>query len=743
MGLSLAPQFFASNSPIMAKRKKSSQKHSPQARSARTNPSAPNIRFAAGIALIAAAALLTYFPSLNGGFIWDDNDLYITKNQILKASDGLYRFCCTTEPVEYHPVTNTTFWIEWRLWGMNSTGYHVTNLILHIVESLLIWIILRKLSIPGAFLAAMIFAVHPVNVESAAWIAERKDMMAMLFFLLSILCYLKHFSSSCDENPQRSRHTLCSDLVHGVCGLHIDRWYWLSLGAFVSAMLSKGSVAMLPMILLGITWWLRTEPSVSKWDLARIAPFLAVAVILTPVHVWFQTHVLGEVIRSANFIERLLGAGGVVWFYLYKAVLPINLAFVYPQWRIEAGNPLWWLPLSAALAVTAALWRYRKGWSRPLLFAWGFFCVGLIPVMGFADAYFMLYSLVADHYQHIAIVGVIALVSAGFAAWHQRVRGAIRQAVIVLAILAIGALAFLTWRQNGLYRDEITLYQDVLKKNPECWLVHCNLGLILDNLGRTPEAMEHYKKALQINPDYPEAHINMGRVLDNAGRPQEALEHFQQALRLNPYSPEPYFNLGVALVKLGRPEQAIKSYEQALRLNPNYTEAHVNLGNTLDQMGQLQEAIENFEQALLLKPDSIEAHYNLGNILRRTGRYKEAIEHYEQVLRLRPNLAYAHNNLGFILNQTGRFQEAVEHFNQAIQIVPDSVDAYYNLALAYANMRQSSAARATAQKALELARTQGRPDKAKQIEVWLKSYRASLSDVPNTLPPSQSTTPTP
>ena len=391
----------------MSKRKKSSHKHAPQARSGNSVAPGLNLRVLAGVAIIAVAAFLAYFPSLNGEFILDDDRL-LTDNNLIKAPDGLHRFWFTTEAIDYWPVTNTTFWIEWRVWGMNPTGYHVISLTLHIVEALLIWFILKKLSIPGAFLAALIFTVHPVNVESVAWISQLKNMLSMLFFLLSTLFYLQ-------------AETYLSPLQNRIFMRGVNYWYWLSLAMFMLAILSKGSVVILPVMLLWIIWWRRD--CVTKWELMRIAPFFVAAVGFTFVNVWFQRHGSEEVLRNANFIERLLGAGSVVLFYLYKALLPIDLAFIYPQWHIQNGSPLWWLPLCSVLAITAVLWWYRNRWSRPLLFAWGFFCVALVPVMGFTDVGFMKYSLVADHYQHIAIIGLITLVSAGLSVWRQRAKG--------------------------------------------------------------------------------------------------------------------------------------------------------------------------------------------------------------------------------------------------------------------------------------------------------------------------------
>ncbi len=741
----------------MPKSKNFSLKHTSRIRPGTSVPSALNLRVLAGVALLVLAAFLAYFPALSGGFVMDDN-LLLTENSLIKAADGLWRFWCTTEATDYWPVSNTTLWIEWRLWKMNPVGYHVTNLILHIVEVLLLWAILRKLSIPGAYFASLIFAVHPVNVESVAWISSRKNLMAMLFLLLSILWYLSQFSSSSSDNAQRSRHTPCADPAHGVCGPHIDRWYWLSLLAFVLAMFSKGSVAVLPVLLLGIIWWLRP---LTKWDLARTAPFFAIAAALVYENVWFQTHGKDMVTRDMGYAERLLGAGGVVWFYLYKAILPVDLAFVYPQWEIQVGNQLWWLPLLAVAGVTVFLWLYRERWSRAVFFAWGYFCVSLVPVLGFTDVGYMKFSPVADRYQHIAIIGVIALATAGWSVWHQRMRGAARWRAIVVAVLAAGAFGFLAYRQSGLYRNVMTLYQATLKKNPDCWFAHNNLGSALVLTGRTQEAIEHFQEALRLNPNYPDAHNNLGTVLGDAGqvqeaiahyqqalrlkpdyviahnnlanallqtgRPQEAIKHFQEALKLKPDFITAHYNLGVALFRTGRMQEAIEHYQQALRLEPDYPEAHNNLGNALLQAGRPQEASEHIQQALRLQPDYVEALNNMGLILANAGRLPEAIEYYQRALSLKSDYTEALNNLGVALIQVKRPQEAIEQYQKVIQLKPDLAEAHYNLALAYAIMHQSSQAVAAAQKALDIARSKGQTAVVKHIEDWLNAYRDSLS----------------
>ncbi len=431
------------------------------------------------LALLGAAALaivvwISYFPALRGGFIWDDN-LLVAGNRLVHAPDGLYRIWFTTEPYDYWPLTNTMFWIEWRLWGTNPTGYHVVNLLLQIAAALLLWKILSKLSIPGAYLAAVLFAVHPVNVESVAWIAQGKNTLAMLFFLLSTLCYLRQ------EGQQRGK----AEEEAGSLG----RWYWLSLFAFLLAMLSKGSVAILPLVLLLIVWW--QQRRITCQDLWRTAPFFLIAVVLTVVNIYFQTHG-GEAIRTASMSQRLAGAGAVVWFYLSKALLPLDLIFVYPQWHIEVRELLWWLPLLAALVVTAALgwcahWRqFGLGPGHAVRLA--FFCVALLPVLGMTDVYFMKFALVADHYQYIALIGVVVLMAAGLSAWYGNATHAARSARSSPQSPSLPHTAWLARQQSSLYADSITLYRATLRSNPDCWLAHVNLGQEFLGAGRVAEA---------------------------------------------------------------------------------------------------------------------------------------------------------------------------------------------------------------------------------------------------------------
>ena len=678
-----------------------------------------------GIVLISAAVIVAYWPARHGGFVLDD-DLLLTHNSIIQSPNGLNRFWFTKEAPDYWPVTNSTLWIEWRLWGLNPTGYHITNLVLHIVDSLLVWLVLRRLRIPGAFLAALLFAVHPVNVESVAWIAQRKNVLALLFFLLSILWWLKAEQgtrSNENEVTEKRRGARAESPSAGqeVFGI----WYYLSLVAFILAMLSKGSVAILPVVLLLLAWWQRGHVTWS--DGLRCAPFFAVAAVLTLVDIWFQTQGSGEIIRDATFWQRLLGAGAVVWFYLAKAVAPINLSFVYPQWDINGGNFLWWLPLLAVLAVTVVLvWQRnssRQKWVLPLLFAWVFFCVALLPVMGFTDVGFMKHSLVADHYQHIAMIAVVALAGAAISSILDRSSSPIRWTAAISAGVVVVALTILAREQSSLYASPLALYEDTVQKNPASWLAHNNLGNALVDANRKPEALLEFQRTVQLKPDSSVAHNNLGIRLSDAGQWSQAIDQFQQALRLQTNYADAYNNLAMALVSSGRSQEALEQLKQAIKYQPDFAEAHNNLGTIYLNSGRLEDAVEQFQQALNIKTDYFEARNNLALVLAKSGVISQAIEQYQQALRLKPDSAETHSNLGNALAKVGRMDEAIEQYQQALHLRPDYVQAYVNLAMTKAAVGQTGDAISAAQTALELARLQNQTLLASQIDSWLLAHR--------------------
>ena len=623
--------------------------------------------FLAG-ALLFGVVLAAYWPALSGGFVFDDGP-FLIQSDLIRSSAGLRRFWFSTLQTDYWPVTYTAFWAEWRLWGAHPLGYHAVNIALHGAEALMLWGILRRLRLPGAYLAAFLFAVHPVNVESVAWIIQLKNLMAMLFTLACVRCFLE--SGIPAAEPLRK-----------------GRWYALSLLCFALAMLSKGSVAPLPLVLLGIAAWKRR---LSRRDALWSAPFFCAAAALAAVDVWFQKHGTGVAIRDAGLAERLAGAGAAVWFYLYKAVLPLNLVFVYPQWHIRAGNPLWWIPLLAALGFTALLYRRRAGPGRPQLFGWCYFCAALVPVMGFTDVYFMKFSLVADHYAHLALIGVVCLAGAGWARWDARSRrvAVVRGAPVTPARLAGGAvivaLAVLTWRQCGIYHDSRSLWSSVLAANPESIPAQNNLGNDLNAAGRPDEALAHYREALRIDPALPNAHNNIGMILAQMGRLPEAAAEFDEALRLNPHDPEALVNQGLVLKGEGRTGEAIADFQRALVLEPGNADAQSDLGIALVAEGRLPEAAAAFGEAVRLRPENADACGYLGAALADTGRADEAIRAYQSAIRLGSNQPSLLFNLGNLLAQAGRLPEAIDAFGRAVALKPDYAEAHANLGSALVN----------------------------------------------------------
>ena len=667
-------------------------------------------------AVLVALVLAAYLPLWRAGFIWDD-DTMLTANPLIRAGDGLYQFWCTNNAQDYWPVTSTTLWIEWRLWGLQPLGYHLTNLALHLGEVLLLWSVLRRLGIPGAWLAALLFAVHPVNVESVTWIAERKNLLAMLFYLLSILWFLKAGIAAPSAEAEAAKAEPPPEAkakAEPACrpSAFPNGWYWLSLLSFVVAMLSKGSVAPLPLVLMGIIAW-RRRPTFS--DMARLVPFFAVAGVLVAVDVWFQRHGTNEIIRPAGFPERLLGAGGVIWFYLSKALWPARLMFVYPQWQIRTANLLWWLPSIGVLGFTFLLWRLARRPSlrppdgpgtapgvaslgRATLFAWGYFCVSLVPVLGFTDVYFMKFSLVADHYAHLALIGVAAWVGYVADGLLGRASAAVRLGLTILVAIAIALLAGLTWRQNRMYRDSVVLYRTILTQNPDCWMAHANLGIALAKLpSGLPEALSHYEQAARINPREAYVQNDLAEALTQVpGRLPEALDHFEQALRINPDYAEAHNNYAVALATLpGRLPEALDHFEQALRINPGFAAAHANLAFELEKLpGRLPEAAAHYEQAARITPDDADLQNDLAVALAKLpDRLPDAVAHFELALRINPADADLHYNLANQLSRIpGRLPEAIAQYEEALRIRPEFAAAHYNLAVADVKARRTDEA---------------------------------------------------
>jgi Flp pilus assembly protein TadD len=528
----------------------------------------------------------------HAGFIWDD-DSFVTNNPVIKGGDGLYRLWFTAATPDYYPMTFSMLWVEWRVWADNPLGYHLVNVLLHAFSAILLWRALLRLRIPGALLAAGLFALHPVNVESVAWISEGKNTLCMVFYLGGILAWLEFEDSGA------------------------RRWYGLALGAFVLALFSKTAVAPLPLVLLGIAWWRRGRV---EWkDVRQVVPFFVIAGAVCWVTMWFHYHrAIGqEVIRTDGFWSRLAGAGWAVWFYLYKAVLPLNLVFVYPRWKIDARSVLSYIPLILFAAALVLCWRHRRGRGKALFIGLAYFVAMLLPILGFLNVYYMRYSLVADHWQYFAVIGPIALAAAAMETQLGRMARGKHLLQLTTGAALLAALGTLTWLQCGMYAEVETLWLATLARNPDSWLAHNNLGLIWLEAGDRDEAIPHFQRAAAIDPGRAEAYLNLGMAFAQKGKMDEAIAEYQKALAIAPRMDQTHVNLGVALMQKGELDEAIAEYQRALAISPGVRGAHNNLGIAFAKKGQLTEAVAQFQKALEMDSDDEGARKNLALALDR------------------------------------------------------------------------------------------------------------------------------
>ena len=560
---------------------------------------------------VFAAVLAVYWPVLQGSLIWDD-DAHVTK-PALRSLHGLWRIWFEVGATQqYYPVLHSAFWIEHLLWGDATLGYHLTNLFLHATAACLVALILRRLwkREDAAWLAAFLFAVHPVGVETVAWISEQKNTLSAVFYLWSVLMYLRFDRERGNGN------------------------YVLALALFVLAVLSKSVTVTLPAALLVILWWQRGTLS-WKRDIVPLLPWFLIGATAGLFTAWVERTYIGAegAVFTLNFLGRCLLAGRVGWFYLAKLVWPVDLIFVYPHWTVNAAAAWQYLFPLAALAVIAALGAMRGRTRGPLAGAL-FFLGTLFPALGFFNVYPFRFSYVADHFQYLASLGIIALAAAA---------GAKLPRLAALAVLCL--LGGLTWRQSGLYRDPETLYRATLARNPDAWLAHNNLGVILADAHRLPEAAEQFQETLRLEPTYADAERNVGLTLAREGRYAEAIPHYEQALRLQPNFVNAHDDFGNTLLWLNRPADAARQFEQSIALSPGDFEAQCNLGLALARTNRLPESIPHFEAAVQLEPDNPLARNYLAHAFRQVGKLPEAVAQYEEFVRLKPNDAKAQAGL--------------------------------------------------------------------------------------------------
>ncbi len=729
-----------------------------------------------GVIAIVVTTLVAYRPAINSGFIWDDDD-YVTNNELLRTDAGLVQLWEPGHTHQYYPAVFTTFWVEHHLWGLNPRGYHVVNVILHVANALLLWRIMSLLGVPGAWMIGAIFALHPMHVESVAWITERKNVLSGLFYMLAVLAYLRF-------DPMRDEEA-AAESPPGIWG-----FYALSLLLFVLALLSKSVTCSLPvaLVLVMILRGQRLRPK----RLLPLVPMFVIGFAAAMHTAYLERESVGAkgAAFDFSFVERCLIACRSLVHYPLKLLVPHPLVFIYPRWTVDAGDWRSWWPAVVVLAVaTAAVVAFLRGRRGPAV-AVAFFVVTVFPALGFVDFWPMVYSFVADHFSYLASIGLIALVVAPLAR-----RFGSRRGVQVLAGAVLLVYGGLAWQEGHEYANEETLWRRTIADNPGAWMAYNNLGVVflrdhgrlgdaadlmrrgdahgavqvletsstqeLHDLARRlrglppdrdaqaadamermrppliDEAIRQFKASLDINPDNYQANGNLAVAMHRLGRYEEALTYWRALMAHGTATPDDRYGMGLTLEKLGRTEEAIADYEGILQEAPEHLAAHLRLGELLAQEGRHEEAEAHFEFLVARYPGSVSLQLYLGGRAETKGDWAKAIDHYGTALRYArdpSDVVELTRRLASIraMCPDRRFRDA----SVAMQLVepllrageqPDPTLLHIRAA-ALADMGRFDEAVRTAEQALALARERDMTDLVADLEPRLDAYRAGRAD---------------
>jgi tetratricopeptide (TPR) repeat protein len=613
-------------------------------------------RLTIGIVVIAGLVLAAYWPALQAGYIWDDDD-YVLANETLRSIDGLYRIWFEFGAVpQYYPLVHTVFWIQYRLWELNPLGYHTVNVTLHLLSALMLWRILTMLDIRGSWLAAAIFAVHPVTVESAAWVSELKNVLSLFMALLAIAAYLVF-----RESEQR-------------------KYYIMALGFFILALLSKTVACSVPAVLLVIYWW--KHGRVDRIEVVRTAPFFAAGLIMAWVTVWMEkTHVGAAGVEWAfSPVDRILIAGRALWFYMSQLLMPDPVMFIYPRWTIDSGAAWQFAFPICFLMMLGLAWLQRDEFGRGPLAALLIYAGVLVPALGFIDVYPMRYSFVADHFQYHAMPAFITLVVSmvAFAVPVLRQWGdAGKLFLIVGSVSVLLACVHLSWRHAHAFADEETLWRDTIVKNSSAWIAYNNLGLIQFARGEVDEATTQFLRVIKMNPRHANARANLGRCFMAEKKFKEAEQEFLAALEIDPQSALTLNNLGSLYAQTGQMDKAVSCFGRILQTTPDAPNVLVNMGNVFAQQKQWEPAEAAYRRALASNPAFESAHLNLALMHRNRGDLSAAEVQYSAGVAAAPNSIALLSELAELFRGTGRGKEALVTYRQIIELDATHVDALY------------------------------------------------------------------
>jgi len=634
--------------------------------------------FLLGLFLIILT-VVTFEQVRTCAFINLDDGAYITANRPIQ--DGLTLKSVTwafktIHTGHWHPLTWLSHMLDCQLYGLEPSGHHLTNLVFHIANTLLFFLVLRRMTgaLWGSFFVAALFALHPLRVESVAWVAERKDVLSTFFWMLTMWAYIRYVE-------QAKLHR-----------------YLLALLFFVLGLMSKPTLVSLPFVLLLLDYWplgrIQLPPSSMNLSspsskptntsdqvslalrlIREKAPFFLLSAASSILTV-FTVERAGA-IKHIPFETRIANTLVSYVSYIIKMFWPRNLAVFYPY---QETLPMWKVVGSGLFLVSISILVIRAARKHPYLVVGWFWYIGtLVPVIGLVQAG---NQAMADRFTYVPLIGLLIMITWSlkdiFAGWRHRT-----VALSISVGLLLSLLMIVTKEQLKYWQNDVMLFEHSLAVTSNNFIIHDTLGVSLTRQGRIQEAIVHHTEALRIAPDFAKGHFNLGVALEQQGRAQEAAVHYVEALRIKPDFVEAHNNLGVLLARQGKTQEAITHYTQALRIKKDYANAHCNLAIALAEQGKTQEAIVHYTEALRIAPDFAQAHFNLGVILLNQGKIQEAIFHHVEALRIKPNLAEAHNNLGVLLARQGKIQEALAHFSEAVRLQPDFVGAHINLGFGY------------------------------------------------------------
>ena len=569
-----------------------------------------------GLALVTAV-VAAYLPALQAGFVWND-DTYLTENRTLDGIEGLRLIW--TEPKaneQYYPMVFTSFWVEKHLWSLQPFGYHLVNVLLHAGSALLLWGLLVRLGLPGAWFAAALFALHPLGVESVAWITERKNTLSLFLSLLAIHAWYSFLEARTKAaEPKKKRRAV---RAAEPWSRSPTAFYALAFACLTLALFAKTTACVVPAVLLVLAWWSKgSERLIVSSDVRPLFPLFTIGAFLALQTAWLERTVVQAAGSEWEIgpAGRVVLAGQTALFYAGKLFFPAKLAFIYERWNVDPRDLRQWLEAAGVLGLVAAAWLLRRRVGRGPLTSLLLFLGVLVPAMGFFNVYAMRYSWVADHFAYQALAVFAACTVCAAASWIAPLGIAPRRIAAALGLAVLAVLASRTHAQSRSYRNEETLWRDTLETSPSCFMCETNYGNWLMEKGRAAEAVPHFEKSLSLKPDNVPALLNLARIEEQGGRLDAATDHLRAALRIAPQDTTVLINLATVSTKSGRIDEAIASYEEALRLGASESPiAHNGLGAALMQRGRVTEAIEQFREALRLDPDYAYARANLERAL--------------------------------------------------------------------------------------------------------------------------------